>query len=150
MAKFIYKMQNILNLKEKLEEQAKTAFGLARRKVIEEELKLTQMEEQKEDYQLQIREGLDGQLNVQKLILLQQAVEMMKERIKLQKIRIIDAKHQQEQARLRLTQAVMERKTQEKLRENAFEEFKQELNQQEKKEVDELVSYKYSQQAGTG
>lgn len=37
-----------------------------------------------------------------------------------------------------------ERKIYEKLREKAFEEFKQELNAQEKKEIDELVSFNYN------
>ena len=36
-----------------------------------------------------------------------------------------------------------ERKTYEKLREKKFEEFKMELAYEEKKEVDELVSYTY-------
>ena len=39
MAKFIYKMQSLLNIKEKLEEQAKTAFGLAKATLNEEEAK---------------------------------------------------------------------------------------------------------------
>ena len=36
-----------------------------------------------------------------------------------------------------------DRKTHEKLRENAFDEFLMELSAEEKKEIDELVSYKY-------
>lgn len=145
MAKFIYKMQNILNLKYKLEEQAETAFGLAQRKLLEEEQKLVQLKEKKEDYQQQLRGLMEGILDVRRLTRLEAAVENMKEQIKLQKIRILDAEHKVEQARERLKEAMIERKTQEKLRENAFEEFKEEINQQEKKEVDELVSYKYSQ-----
>lgn len=43
----------------------------------------------------------------------------------------------------RLNDAVKERKTYEKLRENAFEDFMQEMNAQESKEIDELVSYSY-------
>ena len=40
MAKFIFKMQNILEVKEKLEEQAKSAYALALAKVEEEQPKL--------------------------------------------------------------------------------------------------------------
>ena len=40
-----------------------------------------------------------------------------------------------------------DRKTHEKLREKAFENFLMELSDQEKKEIDELVSYKYSTEA---
>lgn len=145
MAKFIYRMQNILNLKYKLEEQAKTAFGLAQRKLLEEEQKLEEQRKQKEEYLYQLKSLMKGSLDVRRLTRLEHAVEDVKEQMKLQKIRILDAEHKVEQARERLKEAMIERKTQEKLRENAFEEFKEEINQQEKKEVDELVSYKYSQ-----
>ncbi len=43
----------------------------------------------------------------------------------------------------RTERVMVERKTQEKLRERAFEEFKQEIAQAESKEIDELVSYNY-------
>jgi flagellar FliJ protein len=42
-------------------------------------------------------------------------------------------------ARRNLNQAMIDRKTHEKLKENEFEEFKIELNNQEKKEIDELT-----------
>ena len=55
------------------------------------------------------------------------------------------AKRQMEQARERLSEVMMERKTHETLREQAFEEFLQEENKAESKTVDELVSYTYGQ-----
>ena len=39
---------------------------------------------------------------------------------------------------------MVDRKTHEKLKEKAFEEFKKELEDTEKKEVDELVSFKFN------
>jgi len=51
-----------------------------------------------------------------------------------------------EVAREHLNEAMKERKTYEKLREKAFDEFKVEENKKEQKEIDELVSYRY----GTG
>ena len=46
-----------------------------------------------------------------------------------------------EDARLRLQLAMQESKTQQRLREKAFEEFLHEENVKEAKEIDELVSY---------
>ena len=46
-------------------------------------------------------------------------------------------------ARKKLDDAMKERKTYEKLKERAFEEFKLELNAAEQKEVDELVSFRH-------
>ena len=37
MAKFVYRMQSILNIKEKMEEQAKLAFAAARQQITTEE-----------------------------------------------------------------------------------------------------------------
>mgnify|MGYP007124825442 CR=1 FL=1 len=45
---------------------------------------------------------------------------------------------------MRLADAVKERKVQEKLKEKAFEQFLQELNAQEMKEIDEVVSFNYN------
>ena len=48
-----------------------------------------------------------------------------------------------EAARLKLNEVMMERKTHERLKEQAFEVFKQEMQYAENKEIDELVSYTY-------
>ena len=50
MAKFIYKMQSLLNIKEKLEEQEKTAYGLARAALNEEEQRLAALIARKKQY----------------------------------------------------------------------------------------------------
>jgi flagellar FliJ protein len=47
-------------------------------------------------------------------------------------------------ARQKLNEVMVERKTHEKLREKAFEKFKQELKDSESKEIDELVSFTYN------
>lgn len=43
-----------------------------------------------------------------------------------------------------MNEAVKERKIHEKLKENQFEVFLQELNREEIKEIDQLVSYQYN------
>ena len=48
-----------------------------------------------------------------------------------------------DRAREKLDNAMKERKTYEKLKEKAFEEFKLEIEAQERKEVDELVSFRH-------
>ena len=52
-----------------------------------------------------------------------------------------------EEVRLALQTAMQESKTQEKLREKAFEQFVKEENARESKEIDELVSYTYGRKA---
>lgn len=144
MAKFIFKMENILEVKRKLEDQAKSVYATALAALEEEQRKLQQLEEKKEGYKARLTEMMVATLQVDQIKNLEDAVEVMKYRIQEQKIHVQDAQIKAERARQALHAAVVERKTYEKLKEKAFEEFKEEINAQEKKEVDELVSYKFS------
>ncbi len=74
------------------------------------------------------------------------AIKILTDDIERQKECVEQAKEEVELARRKLQQAIQERKTHEKLSENAFEEFKKEVNALESKEVDELTSYKYGVQ----
>ena len=56
MAKFVYKMQNILNIKYKLEDQAKTEFSMAVNRLRQEEEKLQEIYNSIEEYQTRIRQ----------------------------------------------------------------------------------------------
>ena len=49
MAKFIYRMQSILDIKQKLEEQAKNEFAKARLQLTLEEDKLQKLKERKKE-----------------------------------------------------------------------------------------------------
>lgn len=144
MAKFIFKMENILKVKRKLENQAQSAYALALAKVQEEEEKLQQLSSRKTGYEKKLAENMLEFLQIQEIKRLEDAVELMKDRILEQKVVLENAKIQAERARVKLQEAMVERKTYEKLKEKAFEAFKLEVNAQEKKEVDELVSYKFA------
>lgn len=72
-----------------------------------------------------------------------QAIESMKVLIRRQMMQVQVAEKNVEAARQKLEEVMKERKTQEKLREKDFEDFKQQLAQEDNKVVDELVSYSY-------
>ena len=144
MAKFIFKMENILEVKRKLEDQAKSVYANALVVLDEEQKKLFQLKEQKEGYKERLTSMMTASLNIEQIRTLEDAIEVMKYRIHEQMVRVQDAEIKAERARQALQDAVVERKTYEKLKEKAFEEFKLEINAQEKKEVDELVSYTFS------
>lgn len=137
-------MENILEVKRKLENQAQSAYALALAKVQEEEEKLQQLSSRKTGYEKKLAENMLEFLQIQEIKRLEDAVELMKDRILEQKVVLENAKIQAERARVKLQEAMVERKTYEKLKEKAFEAFKLEVNAQEKKEVDELVSYKFA------
>ena len=144
MAKFIYRMQSILNIKEKLEEQARNEFAQTLMHLNEEEEKLRLLEGRKVSYEEQGRELQKSGLNILDILTNRNAIARMQEFIEIQKDAVAAAQAQLEQARKKLQTAMQESKTQEKMREKAFEAFVKEENAKEAKEVDELVSYNYS------
>lgn len=145
MAKFVYRMQNILDIKYKMENQARSNYATARMKVDEEKAKLEALFERKSQLENKYRESASGTINVMELLEGRRAIDFQKELIKNQLVEIKVAEKNLEIARMRLRDVMKDRKTQEKLRERAFEDFLLELSAQEKKEIDELVSYKYGQ-----
>ena len=58
MAKFVFKLQNILSIKEKLEDQAKAEYGMEIIKLREEEDCLKLLIHKKESYQQELKEAL--------------------------------------------------------------------------------------------
>lgn len=147
MAKFIYKMQSILNIKEKLKEQARNEFAAARLNLDAENDALAALVSRKDEYEEKGRQMRLSAINVRDIADNKYALERMDDYIRLQKQRVEKAERELERARQRLTEAMQEAEIQQKLKEKAFEEFKKEINAQESKEVDELTSYTYGQRA---
>lgn len=144
MAKFFYRMQSILDIKYKLEEQAKQEFSAAQNRYLEETGRLEAFRKRKEAYLMEMRGYAKERLDVLELERCNQAVSVMEDRIREQKEVVFRAMAEVDKARMKLNQCMQERKTHEKLKEHQFEEFLQELNAEERKEIDELVSYRYS------
>ena len=118
MARFIFSMQNILNMKEKLEEQAKNNFAQANRSLQEALLMQKQCENRLEAGKQTLKEAMLENLKVGQIRRREDDVEIF---------------------RMYLRQQILVVKQKEK----AFEKFVAEENQKEQKEVDELVSYRY-------
>ena len=145
MARFRYRMQNILDIKEKLESQEKIAYSIANGKLMEEQEKLQGLLRRREDYELQLKELETGRLNVKEIQACRRAINSMKSMIRDQMMAVHTAQRNLEMARRRLDAVMKERKTHENLKEKAFDVFKEELAAEEKKQTDELVSYTYQQ-----
>jgi len=143
MKKFRYSMQSLLVIKQKLEDQAKAAYGAAKLRLNEEEERLLAMQRKREEYVEEKRQVMATRLDVPKLNRLQMAVEAMDDQIARQKQNVKKAEMAVRAAEERLVESMTERKTQERLRENAFEEYRQEMNAEEQKEIDERTSFRY-------
>ena len=144
MAKFRYRMQNILDIKMKLESQAKIAYGIANQKYMEEQRKLQEIILRRNSYEKILKESMLGTIDVSQVTHARADVNTMKTIMRRQMIEVHKAERALEDARRALNEVMMERKTHEKLREKALDEFKAELNAAESKEIDQLVSYTYN------
>lgn len=145
MAKFVYRMQSILDIKNKMEEQARMNYAQARIQLTEEEEKRNELFRRKQFYEAENRESLTGSLKVRKIRDTKEAILRMDEFIARQEEEVRKAEQKLEERRVELTELMKERKTHEKLKEKAFEQFMAEENAKESKEIDELTSYTYGQ-----
>ncbi len=144
MAKFIYRMQNILDIKYKLEEAAKQELADAMVILAEEETKLEHLKQRRYGYYLDYNESIKGKLDFVQIDECGNAMDIMDEMIMAQIDVVREKSRDVEKARNKLNTLMQERKMHEKLKENKFEEFKQEINAQEAKETDQVVSYQYN------
>ena len=148
MAKFVYRMQSILNIKNQMETQAKMELGQAQHRLMEEEEILERLFDRKRFYLDEGRKIRMDSLKVQSLRDNEYAIARMDEFIETQTLNVRKAEKKVEEAREKLEEIMKERKGQEKLREKAFEQFVREENAKESKEVDELTSYTYGHKRG--
>ncbi len=145
MARFRYKMQNILSIKEKMETQAKQAFGDAKRRLDQEIDALDALLERKKEIERHAVEVLKGDLDMHEIEDSQMARIIIDQKIAEQRLNVSRAETALENARSQLEEAVKERKTHEKLKEKQFDEFIREENRAESKTIDELTTYTYGQ-----
>lgn len=145
MAKFVFRLQSVLNIRVRLEEQQKLNFAAAGKRLREEEEKLAELFGRKEAYEEEGRILRGKNLQVREIIENEEAIARIKEYIAEQTLRVKKAEQLLEEERVKLVDAMRERKTYEKLREKAFEEFVAEENHKEGVENDEHNSFVYGQ-----
>lgn len=148
MARFRYSLQNILNIKEKMETQAKNEFAQAQAKLNAEEEKLAD----RVSYRQKLQEDggrllLADRLDILKIDENKKMVSYAGEQVRAQTIQVRMAQKKLDEQRVRMQKAMQERKTHEILKEKAFDDFKVELKAAEGKEIDELTSYTYGQKS---
>lgn len=150
MAVYKYKMQGVLDIKEKLETQSKQEFANANLKLMEEEALLEQIRQRKQEY---IDEGVQLRLKVIDPVAIdinKRSVEVIEDNEKAQEREVAVARKNVEAARKKMMDARTETKIYEKLKENDFKEFMIEEGKAESKEIDELNSFRFSEKSRRG
>ena len=143
MTRFTFRLESILQIKLKLEEQAKMEFGAAKMRLNEEEDKLLALKQQKEYYEQSLRKLYMDDLDIRSINYTASAIRIVDGSIKTQMFAVKRAEKQVELASDKLNKVMQERKGMEKLKENKFAEYMREYNEEESKQTDELISYQY-------
>ncbi len=147
MKKFSYRMENILRIQTQLEEQQKIQFAIANNKLEEERHRLVMLTVRKRKYERALTDLLKDTLDLRKINEYKHAINVMKSNIRDQMLEVAKAEKQVEREREKLNELRAERKTHEKLKEYAFEEYKVEFAREESREIDQTVTYNYSTRA---
>lgn len=145
MAKFVFGLQNVLDIKEKIEAQARQDFANAAGLLEEQKRILAGLYERKEQLIAEGQELIQGKLDFREIDENRLAKEYIDRKIEEQIVNVNKAEANVERARRKMSEAMAEKKTYEKLRDKAFEEYLIEENRAESKVVDELTSYTYGQ-----
>lgn len=150
MAVYKFKLQGILDIKDKLETQAKQDFANANLALMEEEALLEQIIQRKNEY---VEEGVKLRSSVIDPVAIAQnklAIEVIEENKIKQEREVAVAKRNVDAARKKMMDARMDTRTFEKLKEDDFERFMKEQGMAESKEIDELNSFRFSEKQRRG
>ena len=143
MAKFVFRLATVLNLKLRLEEQQRNAFAEAKRRLDDETDKLNALKQKLLDYEEEGRTLRSRALNIKEILENEEAISFSKNAIEEQKAQVKLFERMLEEERNKLNECIKERKMYERLKEKAFEEFLEEEKHTEGVENDEHNSYVY-------
>ena len=143
MAKFKFKLDSYLKLKEKLEDQKKQEYGRAISVLEQERAEKARLARIAAENLASFRESLKKPIDPTALQRYGNYSELMKKRIAAQQETVERAEDKAEKKRLELVEAVKEKKALEILKGKALEEFRQEEKLAEQRTVDEIVSYRF-------
>lgn len=144
MHKFKFKLEGVLSVKLRLEEQAKAAFASAMQTLNACEQRRDEAAARVKSYEAKLEELLNGVLDITEITVCRDAIRIVNEDLEEKENAVKRASNRVEMCRKNLSNAIMERKTIEKLKEKEFEDYIKEYNDEERKQIDELVSYRHN------
>lgn len=143
MSKFKFKMESILNLKERIAEQKEQEFAKALQALATQRAILDQYYREKKQTIAKLKGEMGTKISPFDFQVYANYIEVVKQKIESQKLVIIKAEQFSEKKRLELVEATKEKKMLDKLKENKYEEYVEEGKKNEQKHVDEIVSYRF-------
>ncbi|HYE84022.1 MAG TPA: flagellar export protein FliJ [Clostridia bacterium] len=144
MAAYKFKLQKLLDYRISMEEEKKNELGMASKRLEEEKDRLTLLREKQNEINRTFLEKTSQGMTVNELKLLASYIDYYKRGIKAQKVKVKMAEDYLAACRDELIKATQEKKMIEKLKEIDYGEYLYGEQKKEEKLVDDLVSFKES------
>lgn len=144
MAKFNFRFQSMLNVKEKLQEQKEAEFGKAIQSLEFEKKKYDEIVLNRQNSITALKELINTKISPKEVSEYNSYINKLKNDLVIQQKVIVKAENLVELKRKELQSAIMETKKYEKLKEKDYEIFMEELKVKENQELDEVVTYRYT------
>lgn len=143
MAKFVFRMEQLLKLKQQLENSKKGELAAAIKTVEKEKEKLKMLETQKIGYIDDIKKSMLKGISVYRLREFSNFIGSFEVKINNQKKIVNDAKVVADNIREQLIEITKQKKMLETLKQKKYEEFKIAEQRKEELAAGEIASYKY-------
>jgi flagellar FliJ protein len=144
MAKFIFKLQSFLGVKEKIEEQKKNEYGKALNILEEEKNKKQELLNRQVSTISHLKQKINEGIKPSEIKQYNNFISYIENEITRQEEVIIKAQKLVDRKREELVNAMKDKKILEILKENEYIEYIKEEKKAEQKFIDELVSFKYN------
>ena len=144
MAKFVFRLQSFLGVKEQIEDLKKNEYGIALRRLEEERRRKEMLEQELVQNVLFLKESVNSIIEPMEIRRYNNRIDILKTWIIKQEEKIKAAEEYAEEKRLELVEAMKERKSLETVKEKKYEEHLKDEQRAERVVVDGVVSYRYS------
>lgn len=144
MARFVFRLQPLLNVKKQVEESLKNELGKAIQKLENEKRRLIEIVSEKDNNIVRFNLKASQGVAVKKLKEYNAYISLLKEKIEFQKENVNFAQNIVDKYREELVKAVQEKEMLEKLKDKLVQEFIKEQLKEEQRINDEIISYKFN------
>ena len=150
--RFVFRLQTVLEIKIKKEEEEKKKLGELIAWQKHEEAILAQMiaQEQQTRAMLKEKQATGQWLEIDELKRISYFLKKIASDIEAQKAKLVEIARRIDEQRDALLNAVKEKKTLETLKENQYNEWLREVEEEEAKVLDELATLKYAREGYGG
>jgi len=144
---FKYRLEKILEMKRKAEEEEKEKLGRLNRELAQEIRTKAELEQTLENVHIELKtKRLSGTLNINELRWFPQHVKNLEGKIKYQELRIQELRIKIEEQTQALARAMQERKSYEKHKEQTHAAWLAEVEAAEARMLDELATIKFARE----